>query len=162
MALTCGRRWGEKENGPNPTDRAKPGMKDHVLVDGRGVPLSLVVTAANVNDHVALPELLNNHVIVRPRPTCFEPQHLCLDAAFDNEVTRKTLCRECYMPHIAPKGGRPEDAPLDPGGQARRWVVERTHAWFDRFRRLVVNWEKTTESRYAFLCLASALMAYRY
>ena len=65
------------------------------------------------------------------------------------------------QPHIAPKGGRPEDAPLHPGGQARRWVVERTHAWFDRFRRLVVNWEKTTESRYAFLCLASALMAYR-
>jgi putative transposase len=160
-AHTCGRRWGGKENGPNPTDRAKPGMKDHVLVDGRGVPLSLVVSAANVNDHIALPELLNNHAVVRPRPTCAEPQHICLDAAFDNEPTRQTLCREYYVSHIAPKGGRPEDSPQHPGGQARRWVVERTHAWFDRFRRLVVNWEKTTESRYAFLCLASALIAYR-
>jgi putative transposase len=157
----CGRRWGEKENGPNPTDRAKPGMKDHVLVDGRGVPLSVLVTAANVNDHVALPELLNNYATVRPRPSCAEPQHICLDAAFDNELTRQNLCREYYVPHIAPKCGRPEDAPRHPGGQARRWVVERTHAWFDRFRRLVVNWEKTTESRYAFLCLASALIAYR-
>jgi len=157
----CGRRWGGKENGSNPTDRAKPGMKDQVLVDGRGVPLSVVVTAANVNDHVALPELLDNHATVRPRPTYAEPQHLCLDAAFDNEATRQNLCREYYAPHIAPKGGRPEDAPRHPGGQARRWVVERTHAWFDRFRRLAVNWEKTTESRYAFLCLASALIAYR-
>jgi IS5 family transposase len=122
-------------------------MKDHVLVDGRGIPLSLVVTAANVNDHLALPELLNNHAIVRPRPSRAAPQHICLDAAFDNETTRQTLCREYYVPHIAPKGGRPEDAPLHPGGQARRWVVERTHAWFDRFRRLVVNWEKPTESR---------------
>jgi hypothetical protein len=36
MAPMCGRHWGEKDNGPNPTDRAKPGLKDHVLVDGRG------------------------------------------------------------------------------------------------------------------------------
>jgi transposase len=136
-------------------------MKDHVLVDGRGMPLSLVVTAANVNDHIALPELLNNHPVVRPRPSFAKPQHICLDAAFDNDPTRQTLCREYYVPHIAPKGGRPDESPLHPGGQARRWVVERTHAWFDRFRRLVVNWEKTIESRYAFLCLASALMAYR-
>ena len=43
--LMSGRRWGGKDNGPNPTDRAKPGMKDHLLVDGRGVPLSILVTA---------------------------------------------------------------------------------------------------------------------
>src|SRR6516225_5290534 len=30
-ARMCGRRWGGKENGSNPTDRAKPGMKDQVL-----------------------------------------------------------------------------------------------------------------------------------
>ena len=53
------------------------------------------------------------------------------------------------------------DTPLHPGGKARRWVVEQAHALHDRFRRLVVNWEKTISSRYAFLCLASALMAYR-
>jgi len=136
-------------------------MKAHGLVDGRGVPLSVVVTAANLNDHIALPELLKNHAVARPRPTWAEPQHLCLDAAFDNEPTRQTLCREYYVPHIAPKGGRPEDAPQHPGGQARRWFVERTHAWLDRFRRRVVNGEKTTESRDAFLCLASAFIAYR-
>lgn len=136
-------------------------MKDHILVDGRGVPLSVVVTAANVNDHVALPELLNNHAIVRPPPSFAEPQHICLDAAFDNDLTRWVLCREYYLAHISPKGGRDEEEALHPGGQARRWVVERTHAWFDRYRRLVNNWEKTSKSRYAFLCLASALMAYR-
>jgi len=47
------------------------------------------------------------------------------------------------------------------GGQARRWKVARTHAWHDRFRRLVVNWERPLASRYAFLCLANALIAYR-
>jgi putative transposase len=153
---------GGPDNGPNPTDRAKPGMKDHVLVDGRGVPLAIVVTAANLNDHLALPELLNNYAVVRPRPRAAAPQNICLDAAYDNAATRQTLCREYYTEHIAPKGGRPDDAPSHPGGQARRWVVERTHAWLDRFRRLVTNWEKSTASRYAFLCLACALIAYRF
>ena len=160
-ALMCGRRWGGKDNGTNPTDRAKPGMKDHLLVDGRGIPVSVLVTAANVNDHIGLPELLTNHAIVRPPPSCAAPQHLCLDAAFDNDPTRQTVCREYYIAHITPKGGRPDEASPHEGGQARRWVVERTHAWLDRFRRLVTNWEKTTESRYAFLCLACAFIAYR-
>lgn len=124
-ARMCARPWAEK-NGPHPTDRAKPGMKDHVLVDGRGVPVSVVVTAANINDHLALPELLTNHAVVRPRPTVVAPQHRCRDAAYDNEPTRQRLCREYYVPHIAPTGGRPDDAPLHPGGQARRWVVART------------------------------------
>ena len=153
---------GGPDNGPNPTERAKPGMKDQLLVARRGVPLAAVVTAANVNDHVALPELLANHIVVRPQPTAALPQNLCLDAAFDNETTRQTLCREYYPGHIAPKGGRPDDAPIHPGGQARRWVVERTHAWLDRFRRLVTNWEKSKESRYAFLCLACAIIAFRF
>jgi putative transposase len=84
-----------------------------------------------------------------------------LDAAYDNEPTRKTLCLENYVGHIAPKEGRPEDTAQHTDGKARRWVVERSHAWFDRFRRLANNWEKTVESRYAFLCLACALIAYR-
>ena len=156
-----GRRWGGKDNGPNPTDRAKPGMKDHLLVDGRGVPLSILVTAANVNEGPQLDELIEKMAVVRPRPTSAAPQHLALDAAFDNGPARAVLCAQHYIGHIAPKGGRDESRPRHPGAQARRWVVERTHAWHDRFRRLVVNWEKTTASRYAFLCLASALIAYR-
>lgn len=157
----CGHRRGGKEAGPNPTDRAKPGYKDHLLVDGCGVPLSSVIIAANVNDGPTLPAVLNNSPIVRPRPDREHPQHLCLDAAFDNAPARQVVLIENYVGHIAPKGGRAEDAPSHEGGWARRWVVERTHAWHDRFRRLVVNWEKTITSRYAFLCLANVLIAYR-
>lgn len=136
-------------------------MKDHVLTDGRGVPLSIVVTPANVNDDKRLQEVIDNIVVVRPIPSTTAKQHLALDAAFDNEPARGVVFTNRYTPHIAPKAGRDPDAPLHPGGKARRWVVEQTHALHDRFRRLVVNWEKTVSSRYAFLCLASALMAYR-
>ncbi len=157
----CGLPGGEKEAGPNPTDRGKPGYKDHLLVDGRGVPVSMVTTAANVNDSPMLPPLLTQAPIVRPQPSAHHPQHLCLDAAFDNAPARHVVLVEHYIGHIAPKGGRSDDSLPQPGGQARRWKVERTHAWHDQFRRLVVNWEKTLSSHYAFLCLANALIAYR-
>jgi putative transposase len=156
-----GHPWGEKETGPNPTDRGKSGANDHVLIDGRGVPLSTVSTPANVNDSPMLPTVITPRPLVRPRPTQAPPQHLCLDAAFDNAPARAVVLAEKYTGHIAPKGGYTADAPRHPEGQARRWKVERTHAWHDQFRRLVLNWEKTVTSRYAFLCLANALIAYR-
>jgi transposase len=157
----CGRRRGEKEAGPNPTNRAKPGYNDHLLVDGRGVPLSTVSPAANVNDGPMLSLVLNSLPIVRPQPGRERPHHLCVDAAFDNAPAREVVLVERYTGPIAPKGGQAEAAVVHPGGQARRWKVERTHAWHDRFRRLVVNGEHTLASRYAFLCLAHALIAYR-
>lgn len=161
MGPRCARRGGEKAAGPNPTDRGKPGYKDPLLVDGRGVPVSTVSTAANVNDGPMLLSVLNSAPVVRPQPTVRHPQHLCLDAAFDNAPARHVVLVEHYVGHIAPKGGRSDDTPPQPGGQARRWKVERTHAWHDQCRRLVVNWEKTLSSHYAFLCLANALIAYR-
>ena len=136
-------------------------MKDHVLTDGRGVPRSVLVTAANVNDDKRLQQVIDNFVIVRPIPTTGAPQHLALDAAFDNAPARGVVFENRYIGHIAPKAGRDPEAPVYRGGKARRWVVEQAHALHDRFRRLVVNWEKTIASRYGFLCLASALMAYR-
>ena len=36
--------------GANPVDRGKPGSKLHLVCDGSGLPLTAVVTAANVND----------------------------------------------------------------------------------------------------------------
>jgi hypothetical protein len=120
-----------------------------------------VVTKANVNDGPMLQELLTNQVAVRPKPTKEEPQHLCLDAAYDNAPCHKVVMEENYQGHIAPKKGRDESLPQHPGGKARRWVVESLHSWHDKFRRLVNNWEKKTERRYAFICLANALIAYR-
>src|SRR4030095_13726113 len=97
MGPTSGLRGGEKEAGPYPTDRGKPGYKDHLLVDGRGVPVSMVATAANVNDSPMLSTLLTNAPIVRPQPTVSHPHHLCLDAAFDHAPARRIVLEEKYI-----------------------------------------------------------------
>ena len=69
---------GEK-TGPNPTDRAKLGVKRHILTDQRGTPLSAIITGANVHDMKAAMETLDSLVIKRPLPLFYHPQHICLD-----------------------------------------------------------------------------------
>ena len=47
------------------------------------------------------------------------------------------------------------------GVKPRRWVVERTHSWLNRFRRLLVRWEKKSENYLAMLHLAYAIICFR-
>ena len=77
----------------------------------------------------------------RPKPTRKRPQGLCLDRGYDyNEV--RDLCAEfTFTTHIR---GRDEEAQAikrEAGFRARRWVVERTHSWLNRFRRILTRWE---------------------
>jgi putative transposase len=71
--------WGD-QIGPNPTDRAKNGVKRSVLVEADGGPLSVVIAGANVPDFKLLEATLEAIVVARPEPTEEAPQHLCLDA----------------------------------------------------------------------------------
>ena len=64
-----------------------------------------------------------------------------------------------YTPHIRRRGeARPAH---DPRVEPRRWPVERTHAWHNRFRRLLIRWEKKTENWLALIHFANALIAFR-
>ena len=68
--------------GPNPTDREKNGSKRHLLVDGRGVPLSIIVTGANRHDVSQLAAVLDAIVVKRPTPPERRSKHLCADAGY--------------------------------------------------------------------------------
>ena len=80
--------------GANPTDRGKAGPKRSLLTDGAGIPLALIVDAANRHDVRLLSATLDGLVISRREPTAEQPQHLCLDAAHDStEVYQDLLAR---------------------------------------------------------------------
>src|SRR5215218_5524644 len=145
--------------GRNPTDRGKQGSKRSLLVDGTGVPLAVVVGPANRNDHLLLADTLDGLVVRRPsRPALV--QHLCLDLGYDDAGSRHEAARRGYVAHIR---GRSEEARGRRSGRkrARRWVVERTHAWLNRSRRLLVRWERKLANHAAFLHLACALICDR-
>ena len=90
---------------------------------------------------------------------------MCLDAAYDSREVREELEARSYEPHISPadkekRSDRNKEARQHPGGRARRWVVERTHSWPNRSRRLLVRWEKKTENYLAFIHLACAQLIF--
>ena len=152
---------GGAETGPNPTDRAKSGTKRCLLTDGRGVPLAVTVAGANRHDMKMTEATLDSIVIERPEPTPEEPQHLCLDKGFDYDAVREAVEARHYIEHIRARGEEAEAKRDIPGYRARRWVVERTHSWINRFRRLLIRWEKKVENYLAMLELACAYIAFR-
>src|SRR6266568_5278906 len=152
--------FGGAASGANPTDRGKQGTKRSLLTDGAGIPLALVVDGANRHDVRLLCATLDGIVIVRPEPNEEHPQHLCLDAAYDGAPARHQVESRQYRPHIRSRGQEQQEKLLIAGHRARRWVVERTHSWLNRSRRLLVRWEKKVENYLAFLHLACAQLIF--
>lgn len=130
------------------------------MTDGAGIPLALVIDGANRHDMKLLCATLDGIVIARPAPTQAQPQHLCLDAGYDYPLNREEVENHHYLPHIRSRGQEKQEKAAIPGFQARRWVVERTHSWLNRSRRLLVRWEKKEENYQAFLHLACAQLIF--
>ena len=106
---------------PNPTDRGKNGSKRHLLVDGRGVPLSIVVTGARRHDVSQLERLLDAIVIDRPKGR----QHLCADKGHSGDPAQQAIKERKYIPHIKQRGQEIHEKKTNPRFKVRRWVVER-------------------------------------
>ena len=101
-------------------------------------------------------------MIARPEPSEKAPQHLCLDAAYVGGKTQEVVDQHQYIAHIRPRDeDRAHAQSQDPTKKPRRWVVERLHSWLNRSRRVLVRWEKGTQTYEAFLHLACALLCFR-
>ena len=144
--------------GPNPTDRGnKMGTKRHVLTDQRGIPVSVVITSANIHDMKAATETLDSVIVERP----LKKQNLCLDKGYDYPEIERESTKRRYLPHIRHRGEEKELIKLR-YYSAKRWVVvERTNSWHNRFRKLLVRYEKKSENYLALVCLACCIIVYR-
>ncbi len=149
---------GTEDAGPNPTDRAKQGVKRSLLTDGAGIRLAVSVAGANRPDVTLALDTLDDIVVPRPRPNLEFPQGLCLDKGYDALWLRWEILRRPYDPHIRTRGEQARARRAEPGKKARRWPVERTHSWINRFRRLLIRWEKRTDNFLAMLHFAFALI----
>jgi len=149
---------GGELTGKNPTDRGKLGSKWHVLVDQRGAPLAITLSAANTHDKRSALATIQACPI-RPPLTVYRVHHLCADKGYDYMDIRLALDNRGYRVHIAHRG----QAPVSHQKRypARRWVVERTHAWQNQFRSLRVRWSKKAANWLAFNHLAAAFTLYR-
>jgi len=152
--------WGDLV-GPNPTDRAKNGVKRSILVEADGGPLSVVIAGANVPDFKLLEDTLDAIVIERPEPTEQAPQHLCLDAGYDKQPAREVVERHGYTPHIRKIGEEKKDSAGEKRYPARRWVVERTLGWLSKCRAILVRYDKKAANYLGLIKVACILLWYR-
>jgi putative transposase len=122
--------------------------------------LAVAVDGANRPDCKLLEATLSNVQIAGPEPEQ-EEQNLCLDKGFDYPFVEDLVAGYGYTAHIRSRGEEKQDLEQIPGYRARRWVVERTHSWMNRFRRLLIRWEKKKANYLAMLHLACAFITFR-
>lgn len=125
-----------------------------------GVPVGLTVAGANCNDHKLLEETIASIPVPRPKPTRRDPQNLCLDKGYDYKEP-KMIAGALFTLHVRSRGEEQKQLVRKPGVQARRWVVERTHGWMNRFRRILVRWEIREDTYVAFLHFVCGIIAWR-
>ena len=130
-----------------------------MITDANGIPLAVRITAANTADSRMIEEMVDaippvRQSVGRPRK---RPAKHHADKGYAYERCRKVLRKRCIGDRIARKGietsqklGR------------HRWVVERTIAWFSRFRRLTIRYDRRADIHEAFTTIAAALIALRF
>lgn len=146
--------------GPNPTDRGKSGTKRHTITDRRGAPLACAISSANRHDMKVFGEAMQGIIVPRPSGKTIE-QHLCLDKGYDYPEIRRSTLRRGYVPHISERGTGKEPCKAHRRHPPRRWVVERTNGWHNKFRRLLVRYETKSENYRGFLEFANAIICFR-
>ncbi len=149
--------------GKNPTDRSKLGKtKRHILTDKNGIPLSVVISSTNAHDIKLVTDVVDNRVIKRPSFKTKKTgrrrrklQHLCLDEAYNSEQEEQELIKRGYVLHILPKRKRDEKEEIKVTTlyrsnrkkySAKRWVIERTNSWHNKFRKLFTRYENKVEN----------------
>ena len=147
--------------GHNPTDRSKLGSKRHIITDKNGIPLSTFITSANTHDVTVATNTIDNIVIKRPSSSHNKSKHkqnLCLDKAYHSKEVEQEIIKRGYNSHIR---HRREEKKQNKKYTARRWVIERTNSWHNRFRKLFTRYEKKDENYLGLVQLANSLIVYR-
>jgi transposase len=144
-------RFGGDQVGANPVDRAKPGSKLHLAVEGGGLPLSVLVTGAKTNDSLVCEAVLDDLPAVRTplgRWRC-RPEMVQGDKADDHRRCRGCLSGWGIKGRIA-RCGIESSERLG----RHRWKAEGSIAWLAGCRRLRVRYDRSSERFFAFVMLA--------
>jgi transposase len=143
--------------GANPVDRGKAGSKLHPAGERGGLPLSVVLSAANANDATMLEAVLDDIPAIwmpsgRRRR---RPGKVHADKAYDHRRCRAYLRRRGIRSRIARRGIE-SSARLG----RHRWSIERTGAWLGGWRRLRIRYERDSERFYALVLLACSVICF--
>lgn len=124
------------------------GLKRHMIVDSLGLVIDVVIHAANIHDSKGAMEVLEK----LHGSKCDEPnlEKIFADAGYRGKLI-KWVKKKLKMDMVIVKR---TDKTTKWAVQPKRWIIERTFAWLLNFRRLVINYERTTQSAISYIYLA--------
>jgi transposase len=143
---------GGERAGPSPVDRGKRGIKRSTVVDAHGIPLGVLTAPANRQDCLLLGLTLD---LLRPLGPLPDQVTVHLDRGYDHGTIRGQLADRGLGARIAARG---QPAPIQAG---QRWVVERTHAWHNAHRKLLLCTERRARVIDFWIALANTIIIVR-
>jgi len=132
--------------GPKGFDAGKKvkGRKRHLLVDILGLLVVVLVTAANVQDRDAVPQLLAAGRAASSRLT-----NVLVDGAYTGDVVAEASKRTGIEVTMVKRPDIKGFVVVP-----KRWIVERSFGWLNRDRRLSKDYERTSASSEAWIQLS--------
>ena len=126
------------------------------------MPVGLAVEGANRPDFKMARETVESAPVSRPEAQSGRGrQHICLDKGYDYAEVDELVQEFGFTAHVARRGEAPRPVKKAAGRKARRWVVERSHSWMNRFRGILIRWNKKAVNYIAMLHFALGIIAYR-
>jgi hypothetical protein len=125
------------------------------------MPIGPAVDGADRNDRKPVAATRAGIAVERPRPTPAAPQNLSPDKGYAYDAVRQTVAGWGSTARIRARGEERAAKREVPGYRARRRVVERAHPRMDRFRRVLIRWEKKADNYLAMLHFACAIITFR-
>jgi len=127
-----------------------------LAVEGQGLPVGVVIAGANCPDLLLLAETLDAIVLpLAPMPAGTHP-NVCLDGGYDYPRCYIEVAERGFIAHIRSRKAERDEKRTDPKYKPRRWVVEVGHSWLNRFRKILVSFEKLASTRLALIYFACA------
>ena len=125
------------------------------------MPIGLAIEGAHRHDMKLVRPTIARLGVERPAPSEQRPQGRCLDKAYASDEVRQIVLEWGFTAHIRPRGEEAKALKREAGFKARRWVVQRAPSWINRFRRLLIRWDKKPENELSVLHLAGGWIAFR-
>jgi putative transposase len=118
----------------------------------------LSIAGANVHDIRLLESTIDDAWERLPRIEDCKTQQIALDKGFDFQTVRQQVLETVYgyIIHIKSRRDESKESKRSFRKKARRWVVECTHGWLNRFRGILIRWEKKLQNHLACFQLACA------
>ena len=142
-------------------DRGKQGAKRSIVTEGGGLAVGVVAAGANRNDFKLARETLESIAIERPTPRPKRPQGMCLDKDYDKKEVRALLEEFGFTAHIRSRGEEAQLIKKKARYKARRWVAERKHSWMNRWRGILIRWNKKAANYLGMLHLSLGIITWR-